>query len=262
VENFRNFLCWFLWGRPSGLPPSFCSASSDPGTPHADCEIAPVVEHLREMVVRPELRRQCALVVDGTGLGGPVVEMLRSAGLPCEITAVTITGRGRETRSGNLSVSVPKRDLIAGVQVALDNGELRIARSLTELGPLVRELLDMRMTSAMGLGRVRIGADGSGEHDDLVIASRWLAGGRGGGKTESVRSGCSEGKPKSHLKQFMQEEQIREALNHWRAAAVGDANAEHDCSLSVEFLHGKKVFYVEHCVVEPHGLRIKMLGSA
>jgi phage FluMu gp28-like protein len=39
-----------------------------------------VVAHLREMVGRPEVRRQCALVVDGTGLGGPVVEMLRGAG--------------------------------------------------------------------------------------------------------------------------------------------------------------------------------------
>jgi hypothetical protein len=31
------------------------------------------------------------------------------------------------------------------------------------------------------------------------------------------------------LEQSMEEEQIREALNaHWRASAVGDANAEHD----------------------------------
>jgi hypothetical protein len=36
-------------------------------------------------------------------------------------------------------------------------------------------------------------------------------------------------KPKPHLDQSTQEEQIREALNtHWRASAVGDANAEHD----------------------------------
>jgi hypothetical protein len=36
-------------------------------------------------------------------------------------------------------------------------------------------------------------------------------------------------KPKPHLEQSMQEEQIREALNtHWRASAAGDANAEHD----------------------------------
>jgi phage FluMu gp28-like protein len=125
--------------------------------------------HLREMVNRQELRRRCALVVDATGLGGPVVEMLRGAGLGCEITAVTITGGERERRSGGQSVSVPKRDLIAGVQVALDNGDLRIARRLKELGPLVRELVDVRMTSGL-TGRVRIGADGCGEHDDLVIA--------------------------------------------------------------------------------------------
>jgi len=129
-----------------------------------------VVAHLREMVGRPELRRQCALVVDGTGLGGPVVEMLQGARLGCEITAVTITGVERERKNGGLSVSVPKRDLIAGLQVALDNGDLRIARRLKELGPLVRELVDVRMTSGTGTGRVRIGADGVGEHDDLVIA--------------------------------------------------------------------------------------------
>ena len=36
-------------------------------------------------------------------------------------------------------------------------------------------------------------------------------------------------KPKPHLDQSTQEEQIREALKtHWRASAVGDANAEHD----------------------------------
>jgi len=129
-----------------------------------------VVAHLREMVSRQELWRQCALVVDGTGLGGPVVEMLRGAGLGCEITAVTITGGDREHRIGGQQVSVPKRDLIAGVQVALDNGDLRIARRLKELGPLVRELVDVRMTSGPGTGRVRIGADGCGEHDYLVIA--------------------------------------------------------------------------------------------
>jgi hypothetical protein len=35
--------------------------------------------------------------------------------------------------------------------------------------------------------------------------------------------------PRPQLKQSMQEEQIRAALNaHWHASAVGGANAEHD----------------------------------
>ncbi len=129
-----------------------------------------VVAHLREMVGRQEVRGRCAMVVDGTGLGGPVVDMLRGAGLGCEITAVTITGGDREHRGGGMSVSVPKRDLIAGVQVSLDTGDMRIARRMKEVGSLVRELVDVRMTAGLGTGRVRFGADGYGEHDDLVIA--------------------------------------------------------------------------------------------
>lgn len=73
--------------------------------------------------------------------------------------------------------SVPKRDLIAGVQVLLEQGELRIARDLRDTGALVRELLDVRMTMSSA-GRVRLGADGAGEHDDLVIAlalACWMA---------------------------------------------------------------------------------------
>jgi phage FluMu gp28-like protein len=146
-----------------------------------------VVAHLREMAGRQELRGRCAMVVDGTGLGGPVVEMLRGAGLGCEITAVTITGGDREHRGGGMQVSVPKRDLIAGVQVALENGDMRIARGLKELGPLVRELVDVRMTSGPGTGRVRIGADGYGEHDDLAIAlalACWRAKRRENGERE------------------------------------------------------------------------------
>jgi hypothetical protein len=34
----------------------------------------------------------------------------------------------------------------------------------------VRELIDVRVTAGLGLGKVRIGADGNGQHDDLVIA--------------------------------------------------------------------------------------------
>jgi hypothetical protein len=60
--------------------------------------------------------------------------MLWGAGLGCEITAVTITGGERERRSGGGQwVSVPKQDVIAGVQVALENGDMRIARRLKQV---------------------------------------------------------------------------------------------------------------------------------
>ena len=61
------------------------------GTPYPG-----VVARVREMVCGEALAGQCALVVDATGVGAPVVEMLRGARLGCEVTAVTITGGEKE----------------------------------------------------------------------------------------------------------------------------------------------------------------------
>jgi hypothetical protein len=52
----------------------------------------------------------------------------------------------------------------------LSQGRLKIAKELKEVGPLVRELMDVRATATGRAGKVRLGADGCGEHDDLVIA--------------------------------------------------------------------------------------------
>ena len=138
-----------------------------------------LVNAIRDVVQSDILRGRCALVVDATGIGGPVVDMLRHAQLGCELSAVTITGG--EHQSGNgYEYSVPKQDLIAGVQVLLELGQLRFARRLPEAASLVRELVDVRMTSTTP-GRVRIGADGCGQHDDLVMAlslACWRAGRR------------------------------------------------------------------------------------
>ena len=148
------------------------------GTPYPG-----VVARVREIVCGEALAGQCCLVVDATGVGAPVVDMLRAAGMRCEVTAVTITGGERESGSG-AAWSVPKRDLIAGVQLALDKGEMRIARQMKDVSALVRELVEVRITAGLGLGKVRIGADGSGQHDDLVVAlalACWRARRRGNG---------------------------------------------------------------------------------
>ncbi len=133
------------------------------GTPYPD-----VAEYVRYLVGHRNLRGQCAIAVDSTGVGEPVVDMLRSGRLGCEVSAVNMTGGERERRSGNVW-NVPKRDLMAGLQVLIEKGELKIAQGMKETGRLVRELTDVRLTAGSG-GRLRMGADGAGEHDDLVMA--------------------------------------------------------------------------------------------
>jgi hypothetical protein len=127
-----------------------------------------VVARVQALLNDDKITGQCALAVDGTGVGAPVVDLLRKARLGCELVAVTISSGERESFIGG-GWSVPKRDLISGVQVLLEQGEIKIARELHDARALVRELMDVKMTMS-GAGHVRLGADGSGEHDDLVIA--------------------------------------------------------------------------------------------
>ena len=135
-----------------------------------------VVERVREVLRGREIGGRCALAVDATGVGAPVVELLRAGHPGCEIAAVTITGGERESCSAGSSGnnwSVPKRDLIAGLQVLIERGELKIARHMRETGTLVRELIGLRISTRISTnhtGHTRIGADGYGEHDDLAIA--------------------------------------------------------------------------------------------
>ena len=107
------------------------------------------------------------LVVDATGVGQPVVDLLEQEDLPCKIWPVTITGGVSEGLS-KTTYRVPKRDLIIGLQVRLQAGELQIAAGLKEGAALARELGDMRVQMSSG-GREKYGAR-SGEHDDLVLA--------------------------------------------------------------------------------------------
>ena len=127
-----------------------------------------VVERLQALVRR--LGGKCCIIVDGTGVGAPVVDLIRRARMGCDICEVTITG-GEHASSGGSGGrwNVPKQDLVTGLQMMLEQGELRIARKLKEAGQLVKELTDMQATSRK-TGRVRLGADGCGQHDDLVMA--------------------------------------------------------------------------------------------
>jgi hypothetical protein len=133
------------------------------GTPYVR-----VVSRVSEIMQHPALAQRSRLVVDATGVGAPVVEMLRAARPPCRVTAVTITA-GEHAHGGGEEWHVPKKDLIAGLQVLLEEGRLKIHRKLGESATLVRELTDIRLNTKSG-GRVGMGADGHGEHDDLALA--------------------------------------------------------------------------------------------
>jgi hypothetical protein len=115
------------------------------------------------------MRGRCLLAVDATGVGKPVVDLLRPAVRPTPFYAITITSGSIANRDGN-DWHVPKRDLIGAAQVALQQRRLRIAATLADASVLADELMAYRVTIAAN-GHDTYGNDWrQAEHDDLVLA--------------------------------------------------------------------------------------------
>ncbi len=128
------------------------------GTPYPT-----VVEDLRDWFARQPLHRT-TLVVDATGVGRPVVDMIAEAGLPATVEAFTITAGftpGDKT--------VPKKDLVGSVQAALQTRRLRFAASLPLRPVLERELETFRVKVTADRNET-FSAWRERDHDDLVLA--------------------------------------------------------------------------------------------
>jgi hypothetical protein len=108
------------------------------------------------------------LVVDGTGVGPAVVDLLRQEDLQSCLWPVTITGGGTESYADGY-FRVPKRELIVGLEVLMEQGGLRIAEGMKDGAALVNEMAEMRVKLS-GSAHQRYEAGRSGEHDDLVLA--------------------------------------------------------------------------------------------
>jgi hypothetical protein len=124
-----------------------------------------IVKRVCDVMRHPKMEHRSRLVVDATGVGAPVVDLLQSAGLGVSLTTVTITGGERAHGQGE-RWHVPRGDLLAGLEVLLEAGELKISRRLREAERLVKELEAMQL----GSQNQSRNKSGGGEHDDLVFA--------------------------------------------------------------------------------------------
>jgi hypothetical protein len=117
------------------------------------------------------------LVVDQTGVGRAVVDLLQSAPLPGRMVPITITAGHQATVLEDGSHHVPKKDLVGCLQVLLESRRLRVARGMPEADTLVREMQDFRVKITAALNET-YSAWREGKHDDLVLAvslACWLA---------------------------------------------------------------------------------------
>lgn len=109
-------------------------------------------------------------MVDATGVGRPVTDLLRRERLPGGLVEVTITGGDAATREGD-AWRVPKRDLVSTVQVLLQGERLKIASALPDAATLTRELLAFQVKIGPETAHDSYGAWRENAHDDLVLAA-------------------------------------------------------------------------------------------
>ena len=108
-----------------------------------------------------------SLIVDATGLGDPLVELIQAQRLPLNFVPVKITSGLQVTRS-TAGHNVPKSILIARLEFLLEHGHLLIAAEASQSDLLRHELMHFERKLHPG-GRTTFAA-GSTNHDDLVMS--------------------------------------------------------------------------------------------
>ncbi len=107
------------------------------------------------------------LAVDNTGVGRAVTDLLKTKGL--KFKAITITGGDKASPVAG-GYRVPKRDLVAALEVPFHTGELKVAEGLTLWPALQEELLNFRRKINLNTAHDSYEHWRDSDHDDLVLA--------------------------------------------------------------------------------------------
>ena len=136
----------------------------DLGTPYPD-----VVDRVRGICENPVISRDHTLIVDATGVGRPVIDLMRREGL--QPVPILITG-GYKVAHDQITgeYSVPKRDLAFALQVVFQAQRIKIADGLQLADVLSLELQNFRMKIDRKTSHDSYEAWREGEHDDIVLS--------------------------------------------------------------------------------------------
>ena len=114
----------------------------------------------------PPSRMNVRLWVDATGVGLPIVDLLREARLP--VTPVYLTGSDKVTKEGG-ELRLGKGLLVSRLQVLASCNRLHLDKKMPETQALLDEIKNYEIRTS-DAGHTSFGAFKTGAHDDLVTA--------------------------------------------------------------------------------------------
>lgn len=135
-----------------------------------------VVARIGQIVRSAPRKPDMWLCADATGVGRPVIDMIRDQRLGCMLYAVTVTSGNTES-SDSIYYNVPKSKLLNQLILQFESGTLKVSRHLDLAETLLEELAGLRVkvTSA---GNDIYTTWRTNQHDDLLFAvalAHWLA---------------------------------------------------------------------------------------
>lgn len=138
-----------------------------------------VIRFLAAMAAHPDLVGKVQVVVDATGVGLAVMDMVLDSpsGLAELAWFITITGGDRKFSQDGCHFKVPKKDLVGALQLVLQERRVRMDPGNEGATVLRKELYAFTMTRTFS-GQITFEAESKRDHDDMVIALMlpvWLA---------------------------------------------------------------------------------------
>lgn len=133
-----------------------------------------IVDKISALLGRPPLKGNAVLVIDQTGVGAPVIDLFRQAGL--NPIGVLIHGGDKVSNEAG-TWRVPKRDLVGALQVLFQAERLKIASKLALASILQTELLNFKVKIDPVTAHDSYSAWREADHDDLVLSvalAAWL----------------------------------------------------------------------------------------
>ncbi|MBF0461624.1 MAG: hypothetical protein HQL87_09525 [Magnetococcales bacterium] len=129
------------------------------------------VARVAEIIKSPKLTGyRIFLIVDQTGVGRPVMDMLRASRLGIPIIAIMIHGGDAVGQEGQ-EYRVPKRDLVGVLQVLFQNKRFQVIRTIPNAELLIQELMNFKVKINLATAHDSYEALREGDHDDLVLSA-------------------------------------------------------------------------------------------
>lgn len=126
-----------------------------------------IIERIKSILRDEELRGETIVIPDASGVGIPIVQMMRREGVG-PIAPVTIHG-GTATSRSEVGFNVPKRDLVSALVMVVQSKRMKIAADIKYRAQLVHEMQSFTIKTTQK-GSDTYEALMEKDHDDLVMA--------------------------------------------------------------------------------------------